>query len=162
MRPVLPMVMRGLPVTRKKGSYIFKDVAREARANGVSFGNFYDPIGKPVRDCYSLFGWAKKNNRSNELLSHFLSAAFAMGINLSKTRNMKYVVERAGLSWDEANKIIGNKDWHDEIELNRKTIYADGLWGVPSFRLLKDKKTIYSAWGQDRLWVLSRILSEFS
>ena len=33
-----------------------------------------------------------------------------MGINLSKTRNMKYVVERAGLSWDEANKIIGNKD----------------------------------------------------
>ena len=63
-----------------------------------------------------------------------------MGINLSKTRNMKYVVERAGLSWDEANKIIGNKDWHDEIELNRKTIYADGLWGVPSFRLLKDKR----------------------
>ena len=162
MRPVLPMVMRGLPVTRKKGSYIFKDVAREARANGVSFGNFYDPIGKPVRDCYSLFGWAKKNNRSNELLSHFLSAAFAMGINLSRTSNMQYVVERAGLSWDEAKKIIGNKDWYDEIESNRKTIYADGLWGVPSFRLLKDKKTIYSAWGQDRLWVLSRILSEFS
>ena len=46
MRPVLPMVMRGLPVTRKKGSYIFKDVAREARAG--KFRNFYDPIGKPL------------------------------------------------------------------------------------------------------------------
>ena len=81
---------------------------------------------------------------------------------MSRTSNMQYVVERAGLSWDEAKKIIGNKDWYDEIESNRKTIYADGLWGVPSFRLLKDKKIIYSAWGQDRLWVLSRILSESS
>ena len=60
MRPVLPMVMRGLPVTRKKGSYIFKDVAREARANGVSFGNFYDPIGKPVRTATRCSDGLKK------------------------------------------------------------------------------------------------------
>ena len=35
LRPVLPMVMRGVPATREKGMYIFMDSAREARAAGV-------------------------------------------------------------------------------------------------------------------------------
>ena len=49
MRPVLPMVMRGVPATREKGMYIFSDTAREARRRGVAYGNMYDPIGNPVR-----------------------------------------------------------------------------------------------------------------
>ena len=55
VRPVLPMVMRGVPATREKGMYIFMDTAREAREAGVPYGNFYDPIGDPVRRCYSLY-----------------------------------------------------------------------------------------------------------
>ena len=43
VRPVLPMVMRGVPATREKGMYIFTDAAREARSAKVPFGNFYDP-----------------------------------------------------------------------------------------------------------------------
>jgi 2-hydroxychromene-2-carboxylate isomerase len=53
LRPVLPMVMRGVPATREKGMYIFMDAAREAHAAGVAYGNFYDPIGDPARRCYA-------------------------------------------------------------------------------------------------------------
>jgi 2-hydroxychromene-2-carboxylate isomerase len=35
VRPVLPMVMRGVPATKEKGLYILFDTAREARANHV-------------------------------------------------------------------------------------------------------------------------------
>ena len=49
VRPVLPMVMRGVPVTRQKGLYIFTDTAREALDAGVTFGQFYDPVGEPVQ-----------------------------------------------------------------------------------------------------------------
>ena len=63
LRPVLPMVMRGVPATREKGMYIFADAAREARALGLDFGNMYDPIGEPVRRCYSLFSWAETQGR---------------------------------------------------------------------------------------------------
>ncbi len=51
VRPVLPMVMRGVPATPEKGMYIFSDVQREAQEAGVPFGNIYDPIGEP---CASL------------------------------------------------------------------------------------------------------------
>jgi len=35
VRPILPMVMRGVPATREKGMYIFMDTAREAYASGT-------------------------------------------------------------------------------------------------------------------------------
>lgn len=49
VRPVLPMVMRGVPATKEKGFYILFDTAREARAAGVPYGNVCDPIGQPAR-----------------------------------------------------------------------------------------------------------------
>ena len=102
MRPVLPMVMRGVPATREKGMYIFSDTAREARRRGVAYGNMYDPIGNPVRRCYSLYPWAVSQGKGNELLSAFLKHAFALGVNTNNNRGLKRVVESAGLSWSEA------------------------------------------------------------
>ena len=69
VRPVLPMVMRGVPATRQKGIYIFTDTAREARYAGVPYGNFYDPIGEPARRAYSLYPWACEQGKGNALIS---------------------------------------------------------------------------------------------
>ncbi|NIV75158.1 MAG: 2-hydroxychromene-2-carboxylate isomerase, partial [Gammaproteobacteria bacterium] len=44
IRPVLPMVMRGVPVTLTKGRYIMSDTIREGELAGVAFGNMVDPI----------------------------------------------------------------------------------------------------------------------
>jgi len=157
IRPVLPMVMRGVPATRQKGFYIFSDAAREARALGLSWGTIYDPIGDPVRNAYSLYPWAKSQGREAELLSSFLHAAFFDGVNTNNDRGMKVVVENAGLSWAEAREILGNRDWEEALEENRLAMYDFGSWGVPSFRLLDDKGSeVLGLWGQDRLWLFSR------
>ena len=157
MRPVLPMVMRGVPATRAKGFYIFQDTAREARALGLNWGNFRDPIGNPVRRCHSLYPWARDQGRGTELLSAFVRAAFFDGVNTNSRRGMRRVVEAAGLSWQAARQIIGNRSWEEEIEANRLAMYGAGLWGVPSFRLLDaDGAMLLGAWGQDRLWLVGR------
>ncbi|MCP4005680.1 MAG: 2-hydroxychromene-2-carboxylate isomerase [bacterium] len=157
MRPVLPMVMRGVPATRMKGTYIFSDSGREAVALGLDWGNFSDPIGDPVRNAYSLYPWACKQGRGTELLSSFMRAAFFDGVNTNNERGMRIVVENAGLVWDEAKAIMGNTDWEEEIEANRLAMYEFGSWGVPSFRLLDgDGKQVLALWGQDRLWLFAR------
>ncbi len=157
MRPVLPMVMRGVPATRQKGFYIFSDAAREARALGLDWGKIYDPIGEPVRKVYSLYGWASEQGKGTELLAAFLRAAFFDGVNTNNDRGMKIVVENAGLSWPEARAIMGNGDWQGEIEENRLAMYDFGSWGVPSFRLLDEAGSeVLGLWGQDRLWLFSR------
>jgi 2-hydroxychromene-2-carboxylate isomerase len=157
VRPVLPMVMRGVPATREKGFYIFSDTVREALEAGVPYGNFYDPIGDPVRRCYSLYPWACQQGRGNELLSSFLNAAFAKGINTNNNRGLRKVVEAAGLDWAEAQQHLGQPGWEKMLEDNRLAMYEAGLWGVPSYRLLDAQgKQILALWGQDRLWLFAR------
>lgn len=157
VRPVLPMVMRGVPVTRMKGLYIMNDSAREAAALGLDWGKHYDPIGEPVRNCYSLFPWAREQGKGTELLGSFFRAAFFDGVNTNNERGMKTVVENAGLSWDAAKGIMGNKDWYEELEANRLAMYEFGSWGVPSYRLLDARGgEVMRAWGQDRLWLVAR------
>ena len=137
VRPVLPMVMRGVPATRAKGVYIFTDAAREARARGITdWGRFRDPIGNPTRRGYSLYPWAVSQGRGIEFISAFLRAAFREGVNTNTTRGLRHVVESAGLPWNEAADIVDNDDWIPLIEANRQAMYSFGLWGVPSFRLL--------------------------
>jgi 2-hydroxychromene-2-carboxylate isomerase len=157
MRPVLPMVMRGVSLTRQKGLYIFHDAAREAASLGLDWGHFYDPIGDPVRNCYSLYPWAREQGRGTELLSSFLRAAFFEGVSTNSARGMQRVVERAELSWSEAKSVMGNSDWEAELEANRLAMYEFDSWGVPSYRLLdRSGATVRALWGQDRLWLFSR------
>ena len=157
VRPILPMVMRGVSATREKGIYIFTDAAREARASNVPYGDFYDPIGEPARRCYSLYPWACSQGKGNALLSSFLSAAFAQGINTNNDRGLRQVVENAGLDWASAKQIVGQDGWQEILEDNRLAMYDSGLWGAPSFRLLDaDKNVVLALWGQDRLWLFER------
>jgi 2-hydroxychromene-2-carboxylate isomerase len=157
VRPVVPMVMRGVSLTRQKGTYIFTDAAREAAALGLDWGRFYDPIGNPVRNAYSLYPWARERGRDTELLSSFLHAAFFDGVNTNNEQGIRVVVESAGLPWDEARRIMGNAGWEDELEANRLAMYDFGCWGVPSFRLLDAQgKAVLGLWGQDRLWLFAR------
>lgn len=161
IRPVLPMVMRGVPATLQKGFYIFKDAAREARAMGVDYGNFYDPIGEPVMRGYSLYMWASQQDKGSDFLGAFLRAAFARGINTSRLSGLRKVVESAGLDWDEAKHQLNNDAWREPLEDNRKRMYEFGSWGVPSYRLLdRDGQEILGVWGQDRLWLVARKIEE--
>ena len=158
LRPVLPMVMRGVSLTKEKGLYFFSDATREARALGLEdFCHFADPIGEPVRRCYSLFAWAEEQGKHVALMSAFLQAAFYRGINTNRESGLRYVLDRAGLSWREAQSVIDNDDWQEALEANRQAMYAFGSWGVPTFRLLDARgNTVAWAWGQDRLWLIAR------
>lgn len=163
VRPVLPMVMRGVPATREKGLYILFDTAREARLADVPYGNIYDPIGQPARNCYALYHWAKQHNKGTELLSNFMRAAFADGINTNKVKGLQYVVEQTGLDWQQAKNNLASSAWEQELEENRLTMYDSGLWGVPSFRLLnEDGEELLATWGQDRLWLVAKAIQSYT
>ncbi len=157
IKPVLPMVMRGVPATRQKGVYIFKDAAREARAQGIIYGKFYDPIGDPVLKGYALYAWAKTTGKGNDLLGSFLNAAFAEGINTNSNHGLRHIVEKAGLDWQEARNHLNDTEWHSELEQNRLSMYGFGSWGVPSYQLLDaNGESVLAVWGQDRLWLVAK------
>lgn len=156
LRPVLPMVMRGLPVPPEKRRYIVLDAKREAEDAGVPFGRICDPVGRPVERAFSLWRLAREHGRAGELLASFTRAAFAEGIDTGTDAGLRRVVLHAGLDWDEARARLSRDDgWRDELEANRRALLAAGLWGVPSYRLLgRDGEPDFCTWGQDRLWLV--------
>ncbi len=155
LRPVLPMVMRGLPVPTVKRLYIVLDTKREAEEVGEPFGFTSDPVGQPVERGFSLYPWARERGRAAELLHAFLQCSFAEGVDTGTDAGLRRVVERAGLPWAEAREHLDREGWRAELEENRRLLFESGLWGVPSFRLLApDGEPLFCTWGQDRIWLV--------
>jgi 2-hydroxychromene-2-carboxylate isomerase len=152
LRPVLPMVMRGLPVPPTKQLYIALDTKREAEDAGVAFGNICDPVGRPVERAFSLYPWARERGRDRALLLEFMRACWSEGVDTGRDAGLRRVVERAGLPWRDAQTHLDRDGWRDELEANRAALFALGLWGVPSFCVRGGASPPYATWGQDRLW----------
>ena len=156
VRPVLPMVIRGLPVPQRKGRYIVRYTKREAERIGVPFGNIFDPVGKPVERLYSLFPKANAQGKGLDLFAAFCQMAWAEGRDVGSDDGLRAVVARAGLEWEYMQDVLDTEDWRAEMEKNRLDLVDLGLWGVPSYRLLNDKgEVIFSCWGRDRVWLLA-------
>lgn len=158
--PVLPMVMRRLPVPPRKGQYIMRDTLREAERLGVAFGNICDPVGEPVERTYSLFPWAEAQGKGYELLYHASRAAWSEAIDLGTDHGLAQVVKRAGLNWDDAPKPLQDSSWKQMCESNQQKLLDHNLWGVPSFRLSGENFSEMTVWGQDRLWALEQALQQ--
>jgi 2-hydroxychromene-2-carboxylate isomerase len=158
VRPVLPMVMRGVPVPFVKGKYILLDTHREAAHHHMPFGRMYDPIGEPVRRGFSLWSWARDQGQGDAFIAAFLRAAFSEGINTASDAGLRRVAERAGLAWEEARRHLDESGWESELEANRLVMIEElGAWGVPSFRLRGPAgEADLCVWGQDRLWLVAR------
>ncbi|MEO1553614.1 MAG: DsbA family protein [Pseudomonadota bacterium] len=153
LRYVLPMVMRGMQVPRKKGFYIMSDTVREAERLGVSFGNSVDPVGAPVERGYAILHEAIQLGRGYEFAQSFLAGVWADGLDAGSDKGLRTITERAGLSWSEMKPLLGGDHWRDEAEANQQEMFSYGLWGVPSFRVGD-----IATWGQDRLWIIEDAL----
>ena len=155
LRPVLPMMMRGVKADRRKGVYILQDTQREAEALGIAFGNIWDPFGKPVLRAYSLFPWARDQGKGFEYLHAYSQAVWGERVNAWSLPGLRAIAERAGLDWNEALKHLDNRDWEAELETNVQQMIAAGSWGVPTLRLTATAQLPeFTVWGQDRIWLI--------
>src|SRR5206468_1523631 len=112
LRPILPMVTRGLKLPQIKRLYIVRDAKREADRLNIPFGELCDPLGKGIEHCLALSHWA---NQRGQLLAFARSAMrgiWAEARDMGEYVDLRYVVERANLPWNEAREALGNPDAH--------------------------------------------------
>lgn len=153
IRPVLPMVMRGLKVPRSKRLYIVRDSKREADHLGVPFGRVADPLGGGVERCLAAFPQAVVQGRAAEFVAQAGHAIWAEGKLIKRDSVLRDVLKKSGLSNDIAEKSLASDVDISYAERNREALFDLGLWGVPSFQLGN-----LAVWGQDRVWLLEEAL----
>lgn len=155
LRPVLPMLMRGIAVPRKKLRYILRDTAREAERLGVPFGNCVDPLGEGVERCHAVFEYALSEKRGREFLQNASDLIWSGGVDAATDEGMRKITAKTGLFWPEVKQALESDDWREAEAENRQLMLSLGTWGVPTL-CVGD----YAVWGQDRIWLLARHLEE--
>ncbi len=155
VKPVLPMVMRGLKVPKSKLLYIVNDANREAERLEVPFGNIADSVGEGAERCIAGYYYAKSEGREKDFLLAVGHAIFAEAIDVATDEGMEIVADRSGLFWPDLKEALEKEDWRAWAQANRETLTESGLWGVPSF-LIGD----VAIWGQDRDWLLVRKIED--
>ncbi len=155
IRPVLPMVMRGLQVPKSKLVYIATDTSREAHRLNIPWGKVADPVGKGVERCLAVFLYAQSEKRERDFLINAGEAIWAKGNDVGTDKGMRKVTGRSGLFWPDVVAAMQDDSWRAMVEENRASMMESGLWGVPVIRLGD-----FVVWGQDRDWLLVRHIEE--
>lgn len=153
MRPVLPMIFRGHTVPTIKRLYIARDAKREADRLGIPFGEICEADRPAIDNLLTLSLWADQRRALMAFARSAMRGIWAEARDMTEYVDLRHVVERAGLPWQEARDVLGTSLGEDASKwasANAADLAVIGLWGVPSFRCGD-----FVAWGQDRLPLLA-------
>lgn len=153
LKPVLPMVMRGMAVPARKRRYILFDAAREARVESIPFGKIVDPLGAATNRAMALGFLLQEEGADLAFFKAFTRGVWAKGIDGCSDRGLAQILESAGLSSAKATAALPREAWQEKAERNRQEMLMAGSWGVPTFRVGSE-----TLWGQDRLWAIVETL----
>jgi len=154
LRPILPMVMRGLPVSPVKSLFIVRDAKREADRAGLPFGPISDPVGAGAERALAVAHHSIRLGCGEDFAESALRAAWAEGVALADDAGLFATAARAGLTQSQVVAALGDESWREAAEANRVALFEAGLWGAPTYRVNGGA----AHWGQDRLWALEQDL----
>jgi 2-hydroxychromene-2-carboxylate isomerase len=135
-----------------KKLYILHDAKREADRAGIAFGNVCDPLGVGIDNCLAIMHWALQRSPADGLAfaKSALRGAWSEARDMAEYVDLRAVVERAGLPWEEARAQLDKPEGMKAATTNVADLNVVSLWGVPSMRCGE-----FVAWGQDRLPLLA-------
>lgn len=160
IKPVLPMLMQGLPMPEIKQRYIFFDALREAKTLGIPFNGFADPLGDGVVNAYQVFAYARAQGKAEAYMEKVFEAVYVNNLNLADRANLALLCRELELDYQQAIEYGEHYDWQAWVDLHQAEMAEMGFWGVPCFRYHG-----VECWGQDRLWqieqeIIDRIKSD--
>ncbi len=155
LRPIAPMVTRGLAVPPVKRMYIVRDAKREANRLGIPFGTICDPLGPAIDHLLAIQHWATKRSAAAGIaFAHSATRGiWTEAKDLAEYVDLREIVERAGLPWDEAKAALGSPEAAKAAVTAAADLAVVSLWGVPSFRIGE-----LVTWGNDRLPMIADAL----
>jgi 2-hydroxychromene-2-carboxylate isomerase len=154
LRPILPMVMRGLPVPPIKSFYIVRDTKREADRAGLPFGPLSDPVGPGAERALAVLHHVAPLGLGEAWAEAALRAAWCEAVPLADDEGLRGVARKAGVSDAQVAAALADESWRETAEANRAALFDAGLWGAPTYRVAGGP----AHWGQDRLWALEEDL----
>lgn len=155
LRPVLPLMMRDVPVPGRKLRYLIRDAMREAESHGIPFGHAVDPLGEGVERCHAVYEYARAERRERDFLLNTSELVWSQGVDVATDKGLRKVTAKTGLFWPDVKRALDDETWREAEGEDRQLMLSLGAWGVPTI-CIGD----YFVWGQDRIWLIARHIED--
>jgi len=146
IRPLVPLMMRGLRLTNNKQKYIIDDAIREALQADIPFSATTCLTEKGIINCYQVFAYAEQQGKSSDYIEAIFKAIYVNNIDLAILTNLQSICQTLDLDYQQALLYGESHDWQQWSDVNQTALDEIGLWGVPCFSYQDT-----NCWGQDRL-----------
>lgn len=156
LRPVLPMVVRGMQLPSLKKWTIVQDTAREARMFDIPFGAIADPLGGPLEKALATGMALHDDERDLTFFRAWSRNTWSRGNNGQSQRGWQQILNSSGLGGWRLSP-LDRETMNSHLARNREDLGRIGAWGVPTFKVGHQM-----FWGQDRLWAALKALAEQS
>lgn len=155
LKPILPMVMRGLPVVHLKRKALLHDALREAVHLQIPMGRISDPLGRGVKNALGVVCALEDPKLAIAFMHNTFRAIWAEGVEIATYKGLLKVAQKSNIDTEMLNNALNISSWKSTVEKNRLELRDLGLWGVPCFQLGN-----FVVWGQDRVWLLRDLLEQ--
>lgn len=152
-RLIIPMKMAGFAVPRIKADYFRLDCAREGLRHAVPFGHFTDPFGDGLRRAMAIYPHAQACGLGNAYILSVMRGVWSDGLDTARDEDLARMCARAGLDRDAAMACADPRADLSWADRHRGELEEYDQYAAPVF-VIGD----YMTWGQDRIWVLERVL----
>lgn len=176
LKPVPPMITRGVPLSAEKRWYIALDCGRVHRRNAAEDGEeqqymqMSDPLswwGRAAAVYYHLL-WSsngsqdERKERAMRWMVAVCRAAFLQGMEYGSDQGLIAVAAKLGIPAEEVSNALAqdHEKWRTELKSNVDEMNSKGVWGVPSIAVQVDGAggEMTTWWGQDRIWVAQELI----
>ena len=131
----------GISIEDAKGK--IAGVNRMAEANGLTM-NAMDAISANTYDLHRLVHLARAKGKEEEMLSALFTEHFVQNVNLNGRTEQLKVAKEAGLSEEDAVRMLDSKEYSENVDLDKKKARDLKVGGVPYF-LFNDKYYVSGA-----------------
>ena len=161
LRPVMPMLMRGVTAPQAKQRYIITDAGREGRFYKDPLAKVVDPFGEPVKAAFNLYAGASELGQGMDFVTAYLRAAWQNGVDITTIQGLQQVAQDAGIDWQPMVDAADKVSWKALLDDNLQALTGANLWGVPSFRVSGgNNPEPFVCWGQDRVWRVEQEIAQ--
>ncbi|OHU84231.1 MULTISPECIES: DsbA family oxidoreductase [Pseudoalteromonas] len=107
-------------------------LTEEGKKVGFRFNYFDEMKMLNTHQCHQLMHWAKESNSQNQLAEALFEHFFSKKGTFTEPE-LIHVVEKVGLNSLQAQSVLANNSYSEEVKLIEKHWHQRGIHGVPLF-----------------------------
>ncbi|MFH6954067.1 DsbA family oxidoreductase [Pseudoalteromonas sp. XMcav1-K] len=131
-------------------------LTEEGKKVGFTFNYFDEMKMLNTHQCHQLLHWAKESNLQNQLAEALFEHFFSNRGTFTASE-LIHIVDKVGLNSHQAQSVLANNSYSEEVKLSEAHWHRNGIHGVPLF-IFNGKQALS---GAKEVTTFERVLNQY-